>query len=788
MMARSLQLLKVWCALIFAIWIFGGAANAFDEAIIGQAERAALAFRADLQRLETEIASPTVSDQQLVAQRDKLEDIRSRALSQASLLDDSIKEMSEQISKLGPAPAEGQTEAPEIEAQRKLLNDTYNRLQGVRTQLQLVAVEAEQQAERASSIQRDQFFQKIFESNRSVLNPYLWADTGVGVQIFFQRVGTLINNWWNDIHRTVSATSLLLLPLILVAIVTLWWFVSQYLWMRIRQRALRIDNPNNLERLWRIVRAVLGTMVLSGVLIFLIFAYLQSAGFLTPRFSILLGSLSDVFFNTLVWSVLAYRLAVPNQPNWRLVNMDNASAARFAVLATSGAALSSTSDAFSAIADGINLPVTYSIGFSAFVSCAMIVLLALSLVNFQNQPGLTEKQPNQVIHFQWANVLRGPVWLLLLVSIFALLFGYIALSNFIAFKLADTALLVVVLFLFHHLADAAVHSSLEPDSHLGKLIRRVSGIGERSVERAGLLFRIFVDVMLVLIGLPFFFLLWTVTWVDFRALVNKAFFGFDVGSVTISPWSILLVAFILFGGIALTRLFVRWLNKRILAETRIDKGVQDSLRKGATYAGYIVASVIALTAAGLNFSNLAIVAGALGVGIGFGLQSIVNNFVSGLILLAERPVRVGDWVSIAAGEGIVKKIKVRATEIETFDGCSIIVPNSNLISDPVKNWTHSDTMGRFTVNVSVAYDSDAEMVRELLMQITKAHPNVLTYPEPVVTLQKFGAYSLDFEIKGTVGDVFYGVFVASDVRMAILKAFMEKKIVIPQPAMVSVTR
>ena len=162
--------------------------------------------------------------------------------------------------------------------------------------------------------------------------------------------------------------------------------------------------------------------------------------------------------------------------------------------------------------------------------------------------------------------------------------------------------------------------------------------------------------------------------------------------------------------------------------------------------------------------------------------------MSGLILLAERPIRVGDWVSIPAGEGLVKKINVRATEIETFDGCSIIVPNSNLITESVKNWTHSDTMGRFTVNVSVAYDSDAEKVKELLLQLTKAHPNVLTYPEPVVTLQKFGTYSLDFEIKGTVSDIFYGVLVASDLRFAILKAFQEKGIVIPQPSLVGVTR
>ncbi|MGB9143265.1 MAG: mechanosensitive ion channel domain-containing protein, partial [Aestuariivirga sp.] len=404
------------------------------------------------------------------------------------------------------------------------------------------------------------------------------------------------------------------------------------------------------------------------------------------------------------------------------------------------------------------------------------------------QPGLVEKVPNRQFYFRWSSAFLAPTWLLIILATVALLFGYIALSNFIVFKLFDTALVVTFLFILHHTADAAVHISFDPGSHLGKFIRRVSGLGERAIERAGLLFRIVVDILLALIGLPILFLLWTVTWIDFRALANKAFFGFDVGSVTVSPWSILLVALVLATGIAVTKLIVRWLNRRILLETRIDKGVQDSLRKSVTYAGYIIAAVFALTTAGLEFSNLAIIAGALGVGIGFGLQSIVNNFVSGLILLAERPIRVGDWVSIPAGEGLVKKINVRATEIETFDGCSIIVPNSNLITESVKNWTHSDTMGRFTVNVSVAYDSDAEKVRDLLVQLTKAHPNVLTYPEPVVTLQKFGTYSLDFEIKGTVGDIFYGVFVSSDLRFAILRAFQEKGIVIPQPPMVAVTR
>ena len=787
-MGKPLQFLKVWCAAFLALWLFAGAAFAFDEAVIGQAERSALAYRADLQAIDSELALATITDQRLIDHRGTLEDIRSKAVAQSGTLDEPIKEIAEQVAKLGPAPVAGQTESVEIEAQRKLLNDVLNRLQGAKTQLELVAVEAEQQAGRASSIQRSQFFQKIFESSKSVLNPYLWSDAGSGLTMFLQRLGALIGNWWNQVQHTASTSALLLLPIAVSLILAVWWLVGRVLRERYKARSLESDFPDNLDRLWRVVRATLGTAILLGVIFAVIQSYLSNAGFVTARFNLVLDGLAAIIMGTLVNGVLAYRIAAPKQPDWRLIDLDDAAASRFAILATICAAMSGASDAFSNLADGIYLPVSYSIGQSALASCVMLILLALLLLNFRNQPGLVEKPPNQIIYFRWTSAFLAPTWLLIGAASLALLFGYIALSNFIAFKLFDTALVVIFLFLIHHTADAAVHICSDPSSHLGKFIRRISGLGERAIERAGLLFRIAVDILLALIGLPLLFLLWTVTWIDFRALINKAFFGFDIGSITISPWSMLLVALVLFIGIAITKLFVRWLNRRILLETRIDKGVQDSVRKGATYAGYIIAGGFALTAAGLEFSNLALVAGALGVGIGFGLQSIVNNFVSGLILLAERPIRVGDWVSIPAGEGLVKKINVRATEIETFDGCSIIVPNSNLITVSVKNWTHSDTMGRFTVNVSVAYDSDAEKVRDLLTQLTKAHPNVLTYPEPVVTLQKFGTYSLDFEIKGTVGDIFYGVFVASDLRFAILKAFQEKGIVIPLPPVVGVTR
>jgi small-conductance mechanosensitive channel len=200
---------------------------------------------------------------------------------------------------------------------------------------------------------------------------------------------------------------------------------------------------------------------------------------------------------------------------------------------------------------------------------------------------------------------------------------------------------------------------------------------------------------------------------------------------------------------------------------------------GANYAGYVLAIALALSVAGIDFSNIAIIAGALGLGIGFGLQSIVNNFVSGLILLAERPVRVGDWVVTTAGEGIVRKINVRSTEIETFDNCSIIVPNANLITEPVRNWMHRDNSGRFLVQVTAAYGSDAEKISKLLMEITEAHPKVMSKPAPLVQLRGFGPHGLEFDVRGHVADIFDGAAVASDIRFAIAREFGKRKIVIP---------
>ena len=180
---------------------------------------------------------------------------------------------------------------------------------------------------------------------------------------------------------------------------------------------------------------------------------------------------------------------------------------------------------------------------------------------------------------------------------------------------------------------------------------------------------------------------------------------------------------------------------------------------------------MALSYAGFNLSNLAIVAGALSVGIGFGMQSVVSNFVSGLILLAERPIKIGDLVVAGGEEGYVRKISVRSTEIETFDGANVLIPNSFFISEKVKNWTLRNNTGRVAIHVGVAHGTDPRQVKAILLQVAQAHPAVMRAPAPVVDFEDIGGDALQFKLYAFVYDLNASGTVRSDLRMAILDAF-----------------
>ena len=260
--------------------------------------------------------------------------------------------------------------------------------------------------------------------------------------------------------------------------------------------------------------------------------------------------------------------------------------------------------------------------------------------------------------------------------------------------------------------------------------------------------------------------------------------GFKVGEVTIVPTRILIAL----GVLAVLFSAISWLRKQLddrwLRKARADVGARNAVSTLSAYVGAAIAILLALAIAGVDLSNLAIIAGALSVGIGFGLQNIVNNFVSGLILLFERPIKQGDWVVVGTTEGYVKRISVRSTQIQTFDNADVMVPNSELISTQVTNWMLRDRKGRVRVPVGVAYGSDVDKVRELLLGIALTHPQTVvdgSNPRPRALFMGFGPSSLDFELRFFIRNVDDRLNTISDVNFAIDKAFREAGITIPFP-------
>lgn len=256
---------------------------------------------------------------------------------------------------------------------------------------------------------------------------------------------------------------------------------------------------------------------------------------------------------------------------------------------------------------------------------------------------------------------------------------------------------------------------------------------------------------------------------------------FTINQTTVTFSSIIMLILVIMGFLVLSRILIKTVLSKVLARTKLDKGMQYTFTRVANYLILIVGGVIAFQIVGIDLSGLIVIFGFLSVGIGFGLQNITSNFISGLILLFERPIMVGDRVLVGDTEGDVEEIHIRATIVRTLNNVSIIVPNSEFISSNVINWSHSDPKLRLDISVGVSYNSDLDSVLSSLEEVARENPEVLTNPEPEVLFEEFGESSWNMDLRVWINDPKRHRQVRSAINCAIVRKFRENNIEIPFP-------
>lgn len=716
--------------------------------------------------------------------RNRLDPVRGTLSEGIAALDPLLANLNHRVKEIGAKPAaDAPPEEPSITREREALTAKASELDAVLKQARLLKVRADQLSDSITSRRRALFTDTLLARSYSVLDPTLWLQAAAALPVELRGVHYLLNDWTAYANARMSAWGQAGVALGALAISILVIMVQRMFARPLHRTDLREGEPlPRLKACGLSALVALLRMVAAPAAAFAVVALFNAFDLLPDRVNeIAQGVLLAITVVAVGRGLLDGALA-PGEPRRRAVPLSEEMAGLIYGNAATGLWIIAAATVLSTLHRALVAPVPLTVATSAAMSLGLMLVAgrAMRALNAEmgdgdGEAGEDGKAEAKSSTLQW---IKLPFWVLNVVVAAALIGGYVSFAAFLSSRALVAVVMAGALYLVIALINAFFIDAVASGPRARNLAKTI-GVRPASLELlailvAGVLKAVAVVVMLVLVVGTF-----GTSTADLRDLVSRITFGFTIGTSTITIGDVLSAVLFLAVGIVIARAVQRWFAVAILPKTAFDPGLQNSIATIIGYIGSIAVIAMAMGQLGLNLENIALVAGALSVGIGFGLQSIVSNFVSGLILLAERPIRVGDTISVKGEEGYVRRISVRATEIETFDRAAVLIPNSDLITGMVKNFTHANTTGRVIVAVNVAYDADADEVRDILIGCACDHPQVLQSPPPRVFLMAFGDSYLKFELRCVVANVDYALTVKSDLHFAVLDRLKAAKIGIP---------
>jgi small-conductance mechanosensitive channel len=673
-------------------------------------------------------------------------EVQDQARALAASLAPQMDALQSQLAVLGEAPAKGAAaEASEVAAQRRQLDKAQAELDAQIKQAQLLNQTAMQLAAQITGRRNDQFQAQLAVHTATPFSRAFWVDPARTLPddlVRLKRLGTRVAanacQAWQAPNRTPLLWCLAGAALLLGG--------GRWLLERLLLKLATRHVPDGHLRRSAMATAVALTAVLTtGLAAQLVYLGLNWNDILDPDIKALANSAVGLVYFAAYVTGLGSALLSVRRPSWRLPALSDLAAQRlrpFPWLLAAAAVLFGMVERTSRTI-GTSLPAT--VATRALLALVISGLIGLALWRLrQCRRQLLAERTGPGRRPPWIGVLLAAATLGVVVSWLGVATGFIALAFFAAVQMLWVGVIVGTTYLLIHLLSDAINTLLSPAGRSGQRLQGAFELASPTLDQAATLLVGVCRVLLVALAIATVLTPFGAGPGDLLASAGRKFGNLQLGDLPINPGSIFSALLVLLVGAFLLRLLKRWLREQLLPKSTMEPGMQASIVTLLGYLGGLLVLVLTLAALQVDLKSITWIVSALSVGIGFGLQAIVQNFISGLILLVERPVKVGDWVSLGEVEGDIQRINVRATEIRMGDRSTVIVPNSQLITGNVRNVTQGNALGRVLIKLPMPLDTDAGSVRTLALAVLAAHERTLDDPAPIVQLDGLDAGSMTF--------------------------------------------